>query len=470
MKAKLERIFRAYDIRGVYGRDFDEEFARFFGRAYAVWLAKARRAPKPQVFLGRDVRHSSPSLARAMALGLKESGVKVLDAGTIPTPLMYYLVWRYPKTGGIEVTASHNPPEYNGIKPAWNSSTLTAGEQQQVRKLIEAGAFRPGRGSVTRKRFEGEYLRHTIKGLKCARRLKVVVDAGNGTCGSLGLRLARRLGATAVGLHCKPIPGFPNHQPDPLKPENVRDLQEKVVAEGADLGIAYDGDGDRVAFIDEKGGALSSDEALILFMRDLAAGLPKRARRSVLYTVQMSNAISEEARKLGFSSVMTPVGHTDVQHLLNVRKAPLGGEASGHFFFMENGGYDDAFHAAARFMHFCSRLDSPLSELRRSLPRYFSTPSFYVHCTDERKFKVVDAVKASLDKGYNTIKLDGVRVELLRSWGLLRASNTNPQLNLRFEGESMADLRAAYQVMGKELVRHKLKLPPLESVLVQPQR
>lgn len=470
MKAKLDLLFRAHDIRGVYREHFDDAFYEEFGRAFVAWLAKAKRAARPRLFVAQDVRPTSPKLTRRLIKGLVESGAHVTDVGVVPTPVLYYLVWNNRRTGGVQVTASHNPPEWNGIKPAWNRLVLSPEEQGEVRRAYEAGVFRTGKGSLAKKRVEGEYLRHATKGLRCARRLRVVVDAGNGTCGPLGLRLVRKMGAQAVPLHCDPDPRFPNHLADPLKPENIRDLQERVVAEGADLGIAFDGDGDRVAFVDDRGGAMSCDEALILFMRDAAAGWRARKPPVVLYTILMSNAIADEAKRLKLKTHVTPVGHTIIQHLMKTHGGLMAAETSGHFFFRDAGGFDDGLHTAARFLHLASRLDRPLSEVRRAIPGYWSTRSFYIPCPDERKASVMAAVKASLGKSYNTLTLDGVRVELLRSWGLIRPSGTKPELNFRFEGESLADLTEAYRIFERELARYKLKLPPLETLVVKPLR
>jgi phosphomannomutase len=243
-----------------------------------------------------------------------------------------------------------------------------------------------------------------------------------------------------------------------------------VAAEGADLGIAFDGDGDRVAFVDERGGAMSCDEALILFMRDAAVRWKARKPPTILYTILMSNAIPDEAKRLKLRTHVTPVGHTVIQHLMKTHDGLMAAETSGHFFFRDAGGFDDGLHTAARFLHLASRLDRPLSQVRRSIPGYWSTPSFYIHCPDERKAAVMAGVKASLEKGYNTLTLDGVRVELLRSWGLIRPSGTKPELNFRFEGESMADLREAYRVIEREVAKYKLKLPTLESLVVKPLR
>jgi len=468
MEPNLNSLFRAYDIRGVYGKDFDDQFARDFGRSFVTWLSRSKKAARPELFVGQDVRPSSPPLTRSLIQGLMESGARVTDAGMVPTPVLYYLVWRYHKTGGVEVTASHNPAEYNGLKPAWNGIVLSKEEQQQVRKILEKRSFKSGKGSLRKRKFEGEFLRHATKGLKPGRPLKVVVDSGNGACGPLALKMLEKLGCKAIPLHCDPIPGFPNHQPDPLKAENVADLRKKVVSTHADLGIGFDGDGDRVAFIDEKGGALSSDESLVLFMRDLAGGSRFRKPYRVYYNILMSNAVPEEARKLGAKPVLMPVGHTYLQGAMFGRNSLVAGEASGHFFFKANGGYDDAFHAAARFIHYVASQNSPVSEIRRSIPRYYATPASYINCPDEKKFKVVESIKHSLGKSYNTITIDGVRVELMRSWGLLRPSNTNPQLSFRFEGETLEDLRAVYSLFNRELIKYKLSLPKLETIVVPP--
>ncbi|MHC1586833.1 MAG: phosphomannomutase/phosphoglucomutase [Candidatus Hecatellaceae archaeon] len=435
-------IFRAYDIRGVYGEDLTVEMALKIGLAFGSMLEEGM-----EVVVGRDSRLSGPALQSAVASGLAAAGCNVVDLGLVATPVVYFASIHYGVKGGVMVTASHNPPQYNGFKLCRGGVSYSyetgVGE---VERRVSQGLFRvkswKQAGSIKSFNPIPDYTETLLKGRKLEKPVKVVVDAGNGACG-FSSQIFEKLGCQVKMLYAEPDGSFPNHIPNPLIEETLEDLRRAVVEWGADLGIAFDGDGDRVGFVDDKGRIVQGDQAFILYVREILNRYPGS---KVIFNVLCSRAVVEEVKRLGGQPMMIRVGHSYIHEALLAEKAPLAGELSGHFYFgREYYGYDDAIYAAVRMVEIVSKAGVSFSQLVDSLPRYVSSPEIRVKCPDEVKFKVVEALKGRLEaQGLKLITVDGVRVEEEEGWGLIRASNTEPALVLRFEAttaEKLEDLK-----------------------------
>jgi phosphomannomutase/phosphoglucomutase len=444
-------IFRAYDIRGVYGEDLTPDLAMRIGNAFGSLIGgRGRRAA-----VARDSRLSGPALEAAFKAGLMAAGCDAIELGLQPTPLLYFAIAHFGLDGGAAVTASHNPPEYNGFKLCREgafSLTYESGIGEIERMATGAGmALEPwtavGRESAMEVR--GAYSEFLRAKIRLGRGLRVVIDAGNGTCGFVG-GLFEELGCEAEVLFPEPDGRFPNHIPNPLKEETLAHLKAEVVRRGADLGIAFDGDGDRVGFVDERGNALRGDVALMIFASDALRAHPGG---EVLFDVASSRAVADHIRRLGGKPSMIRVGHSYVMGELSRRGAILAGELSGHYYFAEGYyGYDDGIFAAARMAEILSRSDRPLSEIAASLPKYASSPEERIHCPDDRKFRVVEALRARLGAmGISLVTIDGVRAEFEDGWALVRPSNTEPALVLRFEAETEEGLRRIRALVEGEL-------------------
>ncbi len=450
-------IFRAYDIRGVYGKDLDEKIIEKIARASAVFLGGGR------LVAACDVRPSSPSLKKSLVRALVENGAEVLDCGTIPTPLFYFSIVRSECGGGAMVTASHNPPEYNGVKVCGKKNGLVKKigydtGLAEIEKIVEKkGVVKKTakKGSVTKKNITPDYEKHVLEKIRPRAPLRIGVDCGNGVAGSVAPGLFRRLGCEVHELYCEPDPAFPHHLPDPMREETLEDLKRLVRKEKLDLGIALDGDGDRVVFIDEKGNNVKSDVTLAVFAEKI---LEKKPRATFISEVKVSRGALERIRELGGKTIMWRVGHAPIHDKMKTTDAEAAGELSGHFYFRENYVNDDGLYAAAKMIEMVSE-GKKLSELAGRVPKYFSTPEIRIHCPDEKKFSVVKKVSASLKKKYEVITVDGARVELPNAWGLVRASNTEPALTLRFEGKTEKDLKEVKGLIGSELARHGIKIP-----------
>ena len=430
-------IFREYDIRGIVGRDLDEGVVRTLGRAFGTYvLGRGKRA----VALGRDCRLSSPSFAEALTAGLLSTGCDVTDLGIIPTPLLYFSIFYKRLEAGVMITGSHNPPEHNGFKMMAGEETLAGPDIQDIRRVVESSRFAEGTG--TRKAYDlvPEYLDYVAGGVKLGRKLKVVVDAGNGTGGVVAVPLFRRLGCEVVELYCDMDGRFPNHHADPTLPEAMKDLRDRVLATGADLGIGYDGDADRIGVIDDKGGIIWGDQLMVVFARDI---LPANPGAAVISEVKASKVLYDEIARLGGKPVMWKAGHSLIKKKIREEKALFAGEMSGHIFFADRWfGFDDAIYASARLLEVLAKAPRRLSDLLADLPRTFTTPEIRVYASDEVKFRIVDEVRRELAKRGPVIDIDGVRALYPKGWGLVRPSNTQAVIVLRFEGETEADLEA----------------------------
>ena len=444
-------IFRAYDVRGRIGPDINADVFRQVGRAYASLI---RRQGGRRVAIGRDNRESSAELHLAFVTGVRAAGVDVVDIGLSTTPLLYFAVAHWRLDGGANVTGSHNPVEYNGVKMVHpGAAPLGEEEIQSLRKLAETGDIETGAGALEQRSPREDYFA-TITGLvRLARPLRVVADAGNGVAGLFAPDLLRRLGCEVIELHCESDGSFPNHLPDPEDPENVVDLQARVREVGADLGVAWDGDADRVGVVDELGRRHEADLVLILLARDLLARHPGA---SIVFDVKSSQSLVEDITKHGGIPVMWKTGHSHLKRKMRDDGILLGGEVSGHMFFAEGYyGVDDGILAAAKIIEIAARHEGPLSQLFDSVPHLRATPELKALCPDAEKFRVIEELARELRQRYETIDIDGARVLFPSGgWGLVRASNTNPYLTLRFEARTDQEIEDMKRVIYGALARY----------------
>ncbi len=429
------KIFREYDIRGIVGQDLDDEAVEILGRAMGTYFLGRGQS---DVAVGRDVRLSSPGFSRALIRGLTSTGCDVADLGVVPTPLLYFSVFHRKIQAGVMITGSHNPPEHNGFKMMSGEETLYGKTIQALYEIVRKGVFPRGQGRVRPLDVVTEYLDYVAGNVRFARTVKVVIDAGNGTGGVVAAPLLKRLGADVVELFCEPDGRFPNHHPDPTLPEALDKLVAKVRETGAELGIAYDGDADRIGVVDDAGGILWGDQLLIVFARDI---LPSRPGAAVISEVMASKVLYEEIEKLGGKPIMWRTGHSLIKKKIKEENAPLAGEMSGHIFFNDRWfGFDDAIYASARLIEILARSKDKLSATMAGLPKTYATPEIRIYASDEIKFKIVDEVRRKLAARYPVIDIDGVRAIFPKGWGLVRASNTQAVIVLRFEADSEADL------------------------------
>jgi phosphomannomutase/phosphoglucomutase len=425
-------IFRAYDVRGKVGIDITPEVFAEVGRAFGTLV---RRRGGHAVALGMDNRTTSPSLKESFGAGVLSTGVDVVDIGINHTPLLYFAVAHWKLDGGATVTGSHNPVSDNGAKMVHAAAApLTEEEIQGLLATMTSGSFERGRGTRTARDPRAEYFDAIASRVKLERRLKAVVDAGNGIAGSFAPELLRRLGCEVFELYCESDGTFPNHLPDPEMEENTRDLVAKVLETRADIGIAYDGDADRVGVVDERGRRHEADLILALLARDL---LTRHPGAQVVFDVKSSQALIDDVRAHGGNPVMWKTGHSHLKRKMREDGILLGGEVSGHMFFGENWyGVDDGILASCKILELMARDPRPVSARFDDLPHFYSTPELKAPCPDDKKFAVIAELAAEFKKRYETIDIDGARILFPDGWGLVRASNTNPYLTLRFEGRS----------------------------------
>lgn len=439
-------IFRQYDIRGTVGEDLTEEVARQVGQAFGTMLG--RQGGRVAV-VGRDCRLSSPELHRAVIEGLLSSGVDVLDTGLHPTPVLYFALFHLPVQGGIQVTGSHNPPEMNGFKVALGRATIYGEQIQELYRMIEQGDLARGHGRCVSREIVPDYVVDIKARIALERPLSVVVDAGNGTAGPIVPGLLHDLGCQVVPLYCEQDGRFPHHHPDPTLVSAMQDLIAEVRRQGAAVGIGYDGDADRIGVVDDQGRIIWGDRLLALLSREVLARHPGAP---IIFEVKCSQALVEEVTARGGRPIMWQTGHSLIKEKMHQEKAPLAGEMSGHLFFAdEYYGYDDAIYASCRILRLLSRQEQPLSALMASIPSYPSTPEIRVECPDELKFRIVQEVGDLFRREYATVDVDGVRVLFGDGWGLLRASNTQPVLVLRFEAHTPERLQEIQEMFARRL-------------------
>jgi phosphomannomutase/phosphoglucomutase len=422
------QIFREYDIRGVVGKDLNPEVVKRLGLGFGTHMVGLGHT---ELVVGRDGRLSSDGFRDALIEGLTSTGCNVVDIGVCPTPVYYFAIFHLDKGGGMMITGSHNPPEFNGFKVSVGRSTIFGDEIQNLRRLIERGKFAAGKGILSQLEVVPYYQDYIKKNIQLEKKLRVVIDAGNGTAGSVAGPLLRDLGCEVDELYCEMDGRFPNHFPDPTLPDNLRDLIDRVKKTGADVGIGYDGDADRIGVVDDQGNILWGDQLMILFSRDI---LNSKQGATFVAEVKCSQNLFADIERHGGKAIMWKTGHSLIKEKMKEEKAVLGGEMSGHMFFADRYfGYDDAIYASCRLVELLSKTDGKLSQRLSDVPKTFITPEIRLDCSDETKFKVVETVKEAFKKDYPIIDVDGLRIEFGDGWGLVRASNTQPVLVLRFE-------------------------------------
>ena len=432
-------IFREYDIRGVADTELLSPDIVDLGRALGTFL---QRKSGKRINLGRDCRLSSTRLRDALKEGLLASGCDVTDVGVVPTPLLYFSAVHLKADGAIMITGSHNPAEFNGFKTVCGSGTLHGETIQEVLHLIQKRDFESGTGRADGADVSAAYLDEVAPQFQFQRRVKVVADAGNGTAGPLVHRLLARINCDATELFFDMDGQFPNHHPDPTVPANLKHLQDAVREHQADLGIAFDGDSDRIGAVDEHGNVIYGDMLLLIYGREI---LTRKPGATFIGEVKCSQVMYDELTRLGGNPIMYKTGHSLIKAKMKEEHAELAGEMSGHMFFADRYfGYDDALYAACRLMEIVSKSGKPLSAQLDGLPKTVATPEIRVDCPDELKFAVVETVAREFKKTHRVIDVDGVRVLFSQGWGLLRASNTQPVLVMRFEAAN-ENLLADYQ-------------------------
>jgi phosphomannomutase / phosphoglucomutase len=424
-------IFREYDIRGIANDELLSPGIEQLGRAIGSYIG--RKLGK-KINVGRDVRLSSKRLRDAIVAGLVSSGCEVTDVGEVPTPLLYYSVQHLQCHGGVMITGSHNPAEYNGFKIVAGSGTIHGEEIQALRQMIDAANFDKGQGSVREFDIVTSYVNEISSQFKFSRRLKVVLDAGNGVAGPAMHRVLERLNVDAKELYFDMDGRFPNHHPDPTVEQNLDDLKKAVVQSRAELGIAFDGDGDRIGAVDEKGNVVWGDYLLLIYAREI---LTRKPGATFIGEVKCSQVMYDEIGKLGGRPIMYKTGHSLIKAKMKEERAELAGEMSGHMFFKDRYfGFDDAIYAACRLMEVVANSGQPLSAQTRELPEMVTTPEIRVDTSDEVKFDLVTRVRDHFKRTHKVMDVDGARVLFDQGWGLVRASNTQPVLVMRFEART----------------------------------
>ena len=425
-------IFREYDIRGVVDKDLTDDVVELLGKGLGSYF---RKHGANKISVGGDVRLSTEHLKEVLCKGITSAGVNIIDLGAIPTGAQYFSLHKLAVQGGIMITGSHNPPEFNGFKISLGTAPVYGEEIQNIRKIIEAEQFTSGTGNIEKYDIIPDYIKDYTGRIKLERPVKVVVDCGNGAASLVAGKIMKELGADATMLFCEPDGRFPNHHPDPTVVENIQDLIKKVKETGAELGIGYDGDADRIGVVDENGEIIWGDRLVLIFARDV---LQRHPGAPIVFDVKCSQALPETIKAAGGEPIMWKTGHSLLKKKIKETNAPAGGEMSGHLFFNENFyGYDDAIYVSARLLELVSKSNKRMSDYLKDVPQYFSTPEIRAECpSDKEKFQLVEKAIDYFKKHYDVIDVDGVRIQFGDGWGLVRASNTQPVIVLRFEART----------------------------------
>ena len=430
-----ESIFRANDVRGIVERDFSDDVVLSLGKAYGTYMH--RRGHKNLV-VGHDLRLSSTHLSEIFMQGLESTGANIVFIGQVTTPALYYAILHWELDGGVMITGSHNPKPYNGFKMCEGMGSVYGDEIQKLKNMIIEQDYDVTPGSREMRDIMPDYLDMLSKKFSFKKKLKIVIDAGNATAGPIAPQLWREYGHEVVELYCEPDGNFPNHLPDPCVPKYMQDLAKLVVAEGADLGIGYDGDSDRVGAVDDTGEYVFADRLLVLFSQDVLRNNPNAP---IIFDVKCTMALPEAIEKAGGQPVMWKTGHSMQKAKMKELDAPFAGELSGHVFFKDDFfGFDDGIYASGRLMQIIANSDKKFSEIIKAAPVFPSTEELRVDCADEVKFGVVDNLVKDFGAEFNVIDVDGARVEFGDAWGLVRASNTEPNLVVRFEARTESRL------------------------------
>ena len=430
-------IFKAYDIRGIVGKTLTAPVVEKIGQAIG---SEARDRGRTKVVIGRDGRHSGPELAAALARGLQKSGVDVIDVGQVATPMLYFAAHHFGTHSGVAVTGSHNPPEYNGLKIMVDGDTLAGAAIQALKTRIEQDRLARGAGSLRTQSIREDYLKRIVSDIRLARPMRLVVDCGNGVAGATAPELYRRLGCEVTELYCDVDGSFPNHHPDPSRPENLADVQRALAQGMGELGLAFDGDGDRLGVVTKSGRIIYPDRQLMLFAADV---LTRNPGAEIIFDVKSTRHLFQWIRDHGGRPVMWKTGHSFIKQKLKETGAPLAGEMSGHVFFKERWyGFDDALYAGARLLEILARERDPGAVLE-ALPDAVSTPELHLKLAEGENYTLIDTLKARarFDGAQEVITIDGLRVEYADGFGLARPSNTTPVVVLRFEADNEVALK-----------------------------
>ena len=444
------QIFREYDIRGIVGTDLTPASVTSIGKAIGTYI---RRGNGKNMILGRDVRSSSVEFCNLLSKALNSTGCNVIDIGMVPTPVLYFALHHFNADGGVMITGSHNPPEFNGFKISQGFHSLYGEKVQELKRLIEVNDFEVGTGTTKQQPVLAEYMEKICSILEIPRKIKVVVDGGNGCFGIVGPDLLKKLGQTPIELFSEPDGTFPNHHPDPTVSEHLTDLIEKVRLENAELGIGFDGDADRIGVVDEKGNILWGDQLLTIFARDI---LSRNPGATIVGEVKCSQNLYKDIKKHGGVPVMAAAGHSLIKNKMRETGALLAGEMSGHICFADNYyGFDDAIFAACRVLQIVAQSNKKVSEMLADLPETAYTPEIRIDCPDDQKFKIVRELTEIFREKYEVIDIDGVRVNFDDGWALIRASNTQPVLVLRLEAVTKERLKELVAVIKKQTDKYK---------------
>ncbi|MBW1993009.1 MAG: phosphomannomutase/phosphoglucomutase [Deltaproteobacteria bacterium] len=443
-------IFREYDIRGIAGKDMTETDVFEIGKAVGTYLVQRGRR---KLTVGKDCRTTSDSYAEKITEGLLSTGCDVVQLGTCPTPVFYFSIKHLEKEGGVMVTASHNPPEYNGFKLCIGLDSIHGSGIQEIRKIVDNKAYEHGSGSLSSVDVITPYRKFIESNIKITRPLRVGVDAGNGTAGVVAVPIMKNLNCEVHDIYCEMDGTFPNHEADPTVLENMKDLIALVTENALDIGIGYDGDGDRLGVVDKSGNIVFGDKLLILFSREI---LSRKPGATFISEVKCSQTLYDDIEKHGGRAIMWKTGHSLIKKKMKEEKAELAGEMSGHMFFTDRYfGYDDAIYASCRLLEILSDTGKDVSELLSDVPKTYTTPEIRIECPDHIKFEVVRRVTEHFRKRNKIIDIDGVRVLFDDGWGLVRASNTQPVLVLRFEARSEQRLKEIKDHVGSVLAEIK---------------
>ena len=432
-------IFRQYDIRGIVGEDLDPEVTEAVGRAFGSRVRRDANSSSPTVAVGCDNRTTSPALAEGLISGIRSAGVDVFDVGTVPTPVLYWSEVKLGTDAGVQITGSHNPPEWNGIKMTYGGSSLYGDAIQDLLHSIQASNFTSGSGGYERLTVLDRYVDDIAAQFSLDQPMRVAVDCGNGTGSILAVRLLEAIGVEVTPLFCESDPTFPNHHPDPTVDENLIDLIRTIESGNHDLGVAFDGDADRIGAIDDQGKIIRGDILLLLFGLDL---IKKRGPgQKLIFDVKCSQVLPELFKEAGGEPIMWQTGHSLIKKKMRETGALLAGELSGHIMIADDYlGFDDALYNACRLIEIISHSGRTLSEMISDFPEYSSTPEIRIDVTEDQKWAVVSEAEAYFKEKYDVIGVDGVRILFGDGWALLRASNTQPAIVARFEARSESRL------------------------------
>lgn len=454
-----ETIFREYDIRGLAGEQLDGVFAEALGRAFATHLRQDVK--RPRVIIGGDNRPSSRNLTDRLAAGLAGGGAEVIRLGTVPTPVLYFADRELEADGAIQVTGSHNPPEYNGFKMVRRGEAVFGSEIQDLRSIIEEEMFLSGPGSISHEDMLERYVEAVASRAGVSGSPSMVLDCGNGTGSVVAVRALEAAGVEVEPLYCESDGTFPNHHPDPTVDENMTDLMERVRATGAPFGVGLDGDADRIGAVTDQGELVRGDHLLLLFALDVLVDHPDAP---VIFDVKCSQAVPELIEDAGGRPVMWKTGHSLIKQKMRREGSPISGEMSGHIFFADRWlGFDDAIYAAARLAALVSEAGRPLSELMERIPHYPSTPELRLDCPEDRKFQVVRETVAHYRQDRDVVEIDGARVPFDDGWALVRASNTQPVIVVRLEASTREGLQEIHDDVAGYLAGHDVEVPPLPA-------